>query len=85
MKMSEDEICKAELIIAQLKAEGWKEQQSGTTYINGTIGTNLLKDGEVITVQQEFYPDQEFLEQELPGEKHKNAHAFTGDENGNHA
>ena len=41
---------------------------SGTNYINGTIGTNLLKDGEVITVQQEFYPDEEFLEQEWPEE-----------------
>ena len=48
--------------------EGWKEQQSGTNYINGTIGTNLLKDGEVITVQQEFCPAEEFLEQEWPDE-----------------
>jgi len=82
--MPENEICKAELIIAQLKAEGWKEQQSGTTYINGTIGANLLKDGEVITVQQEFYPDEEFLEQEWPDEKHKKPCAFTGDKNGDH-
>jgi len=65
IQMPENKI-KAELIIAQLKAEGWKEQLSGITYINGTLGTNLLKDGEVITIQQEFYPDQEFLEQEWP-------------------
>ncbi|MHC4060456.1 MAG: hypothetical protein ACYS7Y_24805 [Planctomycetota bacterium] len=64
--MPESQISKVELIIAQLKAEGWKEQMSGTIYINGTLGTNLLKDGEVITVQQEFYPDEEFLEQEWP-------------------
>ena len=67
--MPEDQISKAELIIARLKSEGWKEQMSGTSYINGTIGTNLLKDGEVITVQQEFCPDEEFLEQEWPEEQ----------------
>jgi hypothetical protein len=66
--MPENQISKAELIIAQLKAEGWKEQMAGITYINGTLGTNLLKDGEVITVQQEFCPDEEFLEQEWPDE-----------------
>ena len=67
--MPEDRISKAELIIAQLKAEGWKEQLSWTNYVNGTIGTNLLKDGEVVTVQQEFSPDEEFLEQEWPEEQ----------------
>ena len=67
--MPENQISKAELIIAQLKAEGWKEQLSGTNYINGTIGTNLLKDGEVVTVQQELSPDEEFLEQEWPEEQ----------------
>ncbi len=67
--MPENQISKAELIIAQLKTEGWKEQMSGTNYINGTIGTNLLKDGEVVTVQQEFNPDEEFLEQEWPDEQ----------------
>ena len=67
--MPEDQISKAELIIAQLRSEGWKEQLSGTNYINGTIGTNLLKDGEVVTVQQEFSPDEEFLEQEWPEEQ----------------
>ena len=69
IQMPENQISKAELIIAQLKAEGWKEQLSGTNYINGTIGTNLLKDGEVVTVQQEFSPDEEFLEQEWPEEQ----------------
>ena len=67
--MPENQISKAELIIAQLKTEGWKEQMSGTNYINGTIGTNLIKDGEVVTVQQEFYPDEDFLEQEWPDEQ----------------
>jgi len=56
----------AEQLIEQLKAEGWKEQQSGTCYTNGTVGSNLLKDGQVITIQQELYPDEDFLEQEWP-------------------
>ena len=54
----------AEKLIQQLKAAGWQEQRSGTCCINETIGTNLLKDGQVITVLQEFCPDEEFLEQE---------------------
>ncbi len=62
--MTGEDISAAEKLIQQLKAEGWQEQRSGTCYVNGTIGTNLLKDGQVITVQQEFYPDEEFLEQE---------------------
>ena len=62
--MIEQEISAAEKLIQQLKAEGWQEQRSGTSYINGTIGSNLLKDGQVITVLQEFCPDGEFLEQE---------------------
>ena len=51
-----------------LIAKGWKEQLSGEVYINGTIGTNFLKNGEVITIQQELFPDEEFIEQEWPGE-----------------
>ncbi|GAG06864.1 unnamed protein product, partial [marine sediment metagenome] len=55
--MSERELSEAERIIDKLIADGWKEQRSGTCYTNGTIGTNLLEDGQVITVQQEFFPD----------------------------
>ena len=62
--MAEEERCKAEQLIEQLKAEGWKEQRSGTCYTNETVGSNLLKDGQVITVQQELRPDEDFLEQE---------------------
>ena len=62
--MAEKERCKAEQLIEQLKAEGWKEQRYGTCYTNGTVGSNLLKDGQVITVQQELRPDEDFLEQE---------------------
>ena len=67
--MSEKEKCEAEKLIERLKSEGWKAQMSGTSYINGTLGTNLLKDGEVITIQQVFFPDEEFIEQEWPGEQ----------------
>ena len=62
--MAGQELSEAERIINKLIADGWQEQRSGTCYVNGTIGTNLLKDGQVITVQQEFCPDEEFLEQE---------------------
>ena len=61
--------CQAEKLIEKLKSEGWKEQISGTSYINGSLGTNLLRNGEVITIQQEFFPDEEFIEQEWPGEQ----------------
>jgi hypothetical protein len=64
--MAGQDMCEVERIVERLKAEGWKEQRSGMIYINGTLGTNLLKDGELITVQQEFYPDEEFVEQEWP-------------------
>ena len=67
--MSEEKLCEAEKLIERLKSEGWKEQMSGTNYINGTLGTNLLRNGEVLTIQQEFSPDEEFIEQEWPGEQ----------------
>ena len=67
--MAGKEKCEAEKLIEKLKSEGWKEQASGTVYSNGTMGTNLLKDGEVVTVMQQFLPDEEFIEQEWPGNK----------------
>ena len=66
--MAKKEKCEAEKLIERLKSEGWKEQVSGTIYINGTLGTNLLRNGEVITIQQVFFPEEEFIEQEWPGE-----------------
>jgi hypothetical protein len=62
-------MCEVENIVERLKADGWEEQLAGMAYINGTLGTNLLKNGQVITIQQEFYPDEEFLEQEWPTEE----------------
>ena len=66
--MPENETCTAEKVISQLLKDGWKMQKGGIAYINGTLGTNLFKDGEVITIQQEFMPDEEFIEQEWPEE-----------------
>jgi hypothetical protein len=67
--MEREDMCEVEKIVERLKADGWREQMAGMTYVNGTLGTNLLKNGEVITVQQEFSPDEEFLEQEWPTEE----------------
>ena len=64
--MAEDKTCTAEKVIAELLKDGWKMQKSGLSYINGTLGTNLFRDGEVLTVQQEFMPDEEFVEEEWP-------------------
>jgi hypothetical protein len=51
-------------LVQQLVAGGWKEQRCGTICINGTMGTNLMKDGQVLSMRQDFFPDEEFLEQE---------------------
>lgn len=64
--MAEDKTCAVENVISQLLKDGWKMQKGGISHINGTLGTNLFKDGEVLTVQQEFMPDEEFIEQEWP-------------------
>ena len=66
--MAKKEKCEAEKLIEKLKSEGWKEQVSGTIYINGTLATNLFRNGEVITIQQSLFPEEEFIEQEWPGE-----------------
>jgi len=64
--MAKDDKCEVERIVERLEAEGWKEQMAGMTYINVILGTNLLKDGQLITVQQEFSPDEDFIKQEWP-------------------
>ena len=63
--------CEFERIVGQLTAEGWKQQRWGATYLNGTLGVHLLKDGEVITVLQDFAPDEEFVDQEWPASEDK--------------
>jgi len=67
-KMPEDQRCKAEEIALELIKEGWEIQKSGISYLNGNLGTNLYKDGEVLMIQQSFYPNEEFIEQEWPEE-----------------
>ena len=51
-----------EQLVQQLVADGWKEQRCGTVCIHGTKGTNLMKDGQVLSMHQDFFPDEEFLE-----------------------
>ena len=58
------EISAIEKIVAQLQAEGWREQRSGMVYINGTLATNLYKDGKLISIQQDFCPDEEFVKKQ---------------------
>jgi len=67
--MAKKEKCEAEKLIERLKSEGWKEQESGTIYSNGTIATNLFKNSEVITIIQSLFPEEEFIGQEWPGEQ----------------
>ena len=67
--MAKKQKCEAEKLIEKLKSEGWKEQESGTIYSNGTVATNLFKNSEVVTIMQQFFPDEEFIEQEWPGEQ----------------
>lgn len=57
---------KSELIFNNLKKilkkEGWKEQYSGEIYVNGTLGTNFWKDGQVLHLSLDLYADEELLE-----------------------
>ena len=69
--MAEDETCAAEKVVSELLKDGWKMQKGGLSYLNGTLGTNLYKNGEVLTIQQEFTPDQEFIKQEWPEENNE--------------
>ena len=57
-----------EKLADRLEAEGWKKQKAGIFYINGTLAINLFKDGGVLSVQQEFYAEEEFVEEQWPME-----------------
>ena len=46
-----------ERIINMLKKEGWKEHKHETTEVHGTISSSFYKNEEVITVSQDFCPD----------------------------
>jgi hypothetical protein len=69
--VAEDETCAAEKVISQLLKNGLKMQKGGLSYLNGTHGTNLYKEGEVLAIQQEFAPDQEFIKQEWSEENNE--------------
>jgi hypothetical protein len=66
--MSESGLCRMNRLIIQLVQEGWKIQRDGVVYINGTLGTNLYKDGEIISISQEFMPDEETIKDLWPEE-----------------
>ena len=51
-----------EKVVQQLKERGWQEQKAGTIYYRGTLGTNLLKGKQVLTIVQESCPDMEFVQ-----------------------
>ncbi len=66
--MPENEICQMDKLIAQLVQEGWKVQRDGIVDINGTLGTKIYKDGEIISISQEFMPDEETIKDLWPEE-----------------
>lgn len=53
-------------LVDQLKQEGWKEQRDGIIGFNSSYGTNLFKDGEVLTINVDTQPDEEVLEELWP-------------------
>jgi hypothetical protein len=62
-----------EKIIRLAKKDGWKEQLYGIAGISGSIGTNLYKDGKVLSISiveqgHITYPDEDEI-RELFGEK----------------
>jgi len=62
-----------EKIIQLEKKQGWKEQLCGIAGISGSIGTNLYKDGKVLSISiveegHNTYPDEDEIS-ELFGEK----------------
>ena len=62
MKMVTGEETEAERLIQQLKERGWQEQRAGTIFYRGTLSTNLLKDGHVLTIAQDLCPGVEFVQ-----------------------
>ena len=48
----------------KVKADGWKENMSGTCCVNWVVSSMLVKDGEAIKVQQDLRADEEVIEQE---------------------
>ena len=48
-------------LVKQLLDEGWRMQTAGVMYLNGEHATNLMKDGEMMHVSLNSWPDQEFI------------------------
>ena len=61
-KMLTGDESEAERLIQQLKERGWQEQRAGTMFYRGTLSTNLLKDGQVLTIVQDLCPPVEFVQ-----------------------
>lgn len=74
--MTNSQVHFMENVVEQLKKEGWKEQQSGIDFFNGMLSVNLMKNGEVMSIQYDFYPEQRFIKDKWPDEKHKKSYAF---------
>jgi hypothetical protein len=53
-------------VVQRLKSEGWRVQRWGMVCLNGTLATSLLKDGQVIRLSQDLYPDQEEVKESWP-------------------
>ncbi|RKY10148.1 MAG: hypothetical protein DRP56_01625 [Planctomycetota bacterium] len=60
MSVSEDALIG---LVALLKKRGWKPQDAGLSALNGTLGINLLKEGEMLTLLADSMPDEECLDE----------------------
>ena len=60
MSVSEDELM---WLIKLLEKRGWKPQNSSYSYMNGVLGINLLKNGEILSILAEKMPDEECLQE----------------------
>jgi hypothetical protein len=52
-----------EKLVERLNKDGWKQQSAGSNYIDGTIGTSFIKNGRVLSVSLDCWPDEEVVEQ----------------------
>jgi len=52
-----------EKLVERLKREGWRQQNAGSVYLNGRIATNFVKDGAMLSVTLDYWPDEELVEE----------------------
>jgi len=50
-------------LVKRLKKDGWQQQSAGSNWINGNISTNFVKNGMVLSVSLDFWPDDDIIEQ----------------------